>query len=365
MKLILLPLAVLLTILTTGVSANDDFISLTQKQQQNLGIEVIQAQSSTTVPVSQVPAIVVIPPAQEYWVSSAQPGRVVRVLVALGDTVEKDQALVEIQSAALLAVQREYLRSLNDFKLAQNQWHRSQSLLDEGIISKRRWLQSQNEYESSQAVVDETKQRLLIAGQSETDINQLARRRRLSNTLAIRAPASGVILERMVSVGQSLDAQAPLFKLADLSHLWLHISLPQEQVQQVSVGDEVVIEAAATQAHISLIGRSVDAVTQSVLLRAVITDSNALRPGQKLSVSLSRSTHEPLLQLPASAIMNSEGQAYVFVQNDPGFELRPVTIKGRQAQSVTISTGISRSDVIAFQGIAALKASWLGMGGGE
>ena len=50
----------------------------------------------------------------------------------------------------------------------------------------------------------------------------------LSSLLNIRAPIGGVVLERLTTLGARLDIQAPIYRLADLSELWLEINIPQE-----------------------------------------------------------------------------------------------------------------------------------------
>jgi len=78
-------------------------------------------------------------------------------------------------------------------------------------------------------------------------------------------------------------------------------------------------------------------------------------------------------RVPSAAVVRSAGQAYVFirVQNDSqdGFEIRPVGIGGHEgagpADGLLITSGLYGNEQIAVSGVAALKAAWLGMGGGE
>jgi len=205
------------------------------------------------------PAKVTIPPSQEYIVSAAQAGLVSKLNVTIGDSVEKDQILALINSPELLSLQRQLLRANSEKRLAWAGYQRDKKLVQEGVISDRRWQESRNRYSTFRAEADEARQLLEIAGMSDKDIKKLTSSRRLTSQLAIHSPIQGVVLEKMVVAGERLDILAPLYRIANLEQLWLEINIPQEQMKRIKMGDKVLIENSDITATINLLGQSVNA----------------------------------------------------------------------------------------------------------
>jgi len=234
------------------------------------------------------------------------------------------------------------------------------------VIAERRWQETQAIHSSKAAKADEARQLLTIAGMSAGEINALAKSHKLQSQLNVRAPVSGVILERLATVGGRLDIQAPLYRVADLSQLWLEINIPQERLQSIHLGDQVQVSESPVTAKINLLGQSVNPENQTVLARAVIDGKpDSLRIGQNLNVQIMQSGSQQSFKVPNSAIAKNGGHAYVFVRNVDGFAVTEVSVAGQLDQESLISGSLNGNEQIAVQGAVALKANWLGLGGGE
>lgn len=349
-----------------SVFAEDGQIHISQEQIDNLGIQVADIQKSPQTPLFYAPATVVVPANHELLISSTQPGLVVKLAANIGDYVEKGQVLAQLNSPELVNLQREYLNASSELSLSNQQYQRDQKLLQEGVIAERRWQETQTEYHGKSAKLDTARQLLIMAGMSTGEIKSLARSRQLSSQLNIRAPISGVILERSVTLGSRLDLQAPLYRIADLSELWLEINLPQERLAAVNVGDTVKLENNTSTATIKLLGQSVDHVNQTVLARAVLNDKNStLRTGQHLNVQIMQNSNESGFKVANTAIAQNQGHQYIFVRNAEGFEVREIKVIGKQNTESQISGNLSGTEQIATKGAVTLKANWLGLGGDE
>jgi len=356
----------LLFLSCSNTFANDNDIKITQDQLNNLGVKVGQIKSIKQIPLLYAPAKVVIPPSQEYIVSASQAGLVSQLNVAIGDSVNKDQILAYIKSPELLSLQRQYLKANSEKRLALASFERDKKLLQEGVISDRRWQASRSSYNSFVAEFNEARQLLDISGMSSTDIKKLANSRKLSSQLSVRSPIKGVVLERMVVAGERLDILAPLYRIANLEQLWLEINIPQERISDIKIGDQVQIENTDITAKITLIGQSVNTKHQSILARAIINGPHTLiRAGQNINSQIIQSSENPSFIVPNVAIAQSEGQAYLFIRNSTGFLVSPVKVIGKQQNSSVITGNDElKADIqIAVSGAVALKANWLGLGG--
>ncbi|MCF6252033.1 MAG: efflux RND transporter periplasmic adaptor subunit [Methylococcaceae bacterium] len=366
MKKILLPL-ILLAYANT-VIANDYEIKITKVQLYNLGVKTGKLKTINHIPLLYAPAKVVIPPSQEYIVSAAQAGLISKLNVTIGDSVEKNQVLAHINSPELLSLQRQLLKANGEKQLARASFQRNEKLLQEGVISDRRWQESRSRYNSFAAEANEAKQLLEIAGMSAKDIKKLADSHRLSSQLNIRSPIKGVVLDRMVVAGERLDILAPLYRIANLEQLWLEINIPQERMSSIKIGDKVLIENTDITATISLLGQSVNTQNQTILARAVINDQQStLRAGQNVNSQIIQGSDKPTYIVPNTAIAQNEGKAYLFIQSSTGFVVSPIAVIGKQQNNsvITGNNDLIEGIEIAIQGAVALKANWLGLGGSE
>ena len=358
----------LLFISCINASANDNEIKITAVQLYNLGVKTGQLKVIEQIPLLYAPAKIVIPPSQEYIVSAAQAGLISKLNVTIGDSVEKDQVLAHINSPELLSLQRQLLKANSEKHLAWAGYQRDKKLLQEGVISDRRWQESRNRYSSFLAEANEARQLLEIAGMSATDIKELTTSRRLSSQLNVHSPIKGVVLERMVVAGERLDILAPLYRIANLEQLWLEINIPQERMNRIKIGDQVLIENTDITATITLLGQSVNAQNQTILARAAINGSNStLRAGQNVNSQVIQSSNKPTFIVPNAAIAQSEGKAYLFIRNSTGFTVSPIEIIGKQQKNsvITGNDELKENVEIAIRGAVALKANWLGLGGNE
>lgn len=346
--------------------ALDSQIHISQEQITNLGIEIQALQSSRLVPLFYVPGKVVVPADREVLVSSNQPGLVTQLPVNIGDKVHKSQLLAQLNSPELVTLQQAFLTASSELNLSDQELSRDQKLLQEGVIALRRWQETQTLHSGKSAKADEARQLLLLAGMSVAEIKTLGQTRKLDNRLNIRSPVDGVVLERLTNLGARLDIQAPLYRVADLSELWLEINIPQERLDSVRLGDAVRLEDSNITAKISLLGQSVNRENQTVLARAtVIPPADGLRVGQNVNVQILQNSAQSGFLVPNTAIAQNEGHAYVFVRNQDGFAVTEVSVAGKQDKDSLISGPLSGSEQIATKGAVALKANWLGLGGSE
>lgn len=354
-------------------------IPISAEQAVKLDIRTAPAQAAAAVPLLTAAARVVVPPGREFMVSTPHAGLVSRVDVAVGDGVVQGQELAQLASAAFLTLQREALQAANEHRLADSLLSRDEKLLSEGAIPKRRWEETRNQHDKQSAGDSEVRQVLTIAGMTQAEVERLIKTQKLSDHLAIKAPMTGMVLEKLITTGQQVDQLAPLFRVADMSRLWLEIDLPPEQVGNVAVGDQVRVKGQDLIARISGVGRQVLPTTHSVVARAEFANgadepsppaaaasANRLYPGQTVSVDIlsadaGKTTPDPaqgLWRVPASALTRHADAAYVFVQTAQGFEPRRVEPLGQSEGGWVLRGPLTVNDAVAVQGVAAIKAKW-------
>jgi cobalt-zinc-cadmium efflux system membrane fusion protein len=353
--------------LAGGGSAEE--ISISPGELENLGVRFESPSRVTAVPGIEATARVAIPPAGDAIVGTPQAGLLVGVNVAAGDSADEGQVLAELRSAEFIELQREFLDAFNTFLLVQNELERDRQLHGDGIISARRLQETTTKQRIAEAGVNEHRQLLKIAGLSDAEIRLLEREQRLIETLRIRAPFSGVIVERMATTGQRLDAMSPIYRLADLSELWLEIGVPREHVSAIATGMRVVVtdHGGEPSATVTTIGRAIDPATQFVVVRARLDgESHGLSPGQfeavRIVATQSDSAERAMLAVPAAAVTRSGGSRFVFVRAGDGITVRKVDVVSMYAGRAYVAAGLDSRDEVAVTGVSTLKALWFAQG---
>lgn len=358
-------LAMLLGLCAAGLAAEKP-VRLTAEQAQHLGIRTAKPEEVAALPLARAPARVVLPPQKEFVVSSPQVGVISNVAVPLGVKVKKGEVLARIQSPDLLTLQRELLDAASDFSLARARLKRDETLLEEGIISRLRWQETKGDFDKAQAALQAAEQTLAASGLGRSEIQRLENDRQLSSLVEVRAPIDGVVLERLAVVGQRVDRLTPLFRIGKLDELWLEVDMPQERLHEVKIGDRISVENFRATARIIEVGQHVDPRSQTALVRAVVEQGgDELRPGMQINVQLMHKSTDLIFRVPVAAVFSYEGKNYVFVKTAGGFEAREVAVAGQEPYNVVVHEGLRPGEEVAVQGVAALKAAWLGMGEGE
>ncbi|MDO9372282.1 MAG: efflux RND transporter periplasmic adaptor subunit [Gammaproteobacteria bacterium] len=342
-------------------------IQISAAQAKSMGIETAPV-STQKLPAFGFPAQVVIPAGQLQVVSAPLSGLVTETLAAPNQAVHKGQPLLRLQSPALVEAQRGFLQALMQERLQRENSRRDERLFNEGIIANSRYLTSRNSLAEAEAALAERRNMLRLSGMSTDDVAKLQSQHALTSVIDIRAPLDAVVLEQMVQVGQRVETAAPLYKVAQLTPLWLEISAPLDMLATVAEGAPVTVPAHQAAGKILSVGRSVAAGSQTVMLRAEVTEGAArLRAGQMVEAVLSGDVSAKGAQwnVPNAALTRQQGKAFVFVQTPSGFRVQEVTVIREGADSSVISVALRGDERIAVRGVVALKGAWQGLGGTE
>jgi multidrug efflux pump subunit AcrA (membrane-fusion protein) len=336
------------------------FIPLTDAQIQSMGIQVADMIPANTALGLHLPARVTIPPSNIQVVSAPQSGIVLKTFAAVGQEIKQNQTLIKLQSAELLNLQKNYLQALTRQVLAEADSRRDLALFKEGIIAKRRHLESQGKYAETTADTNAQREILRLSGMSEAAIENLSKTRKLAAIVDIVAPTDGVVLENLTTSGQRVNGLDPLCKLAKLDVLWLDIRATLEQIAGLQVGQAVSISETGSRGKIILLGREVEPANQTVLVRAELTEgTDRLQAGQFVQVHPEMTVKEQSWHIPTNALARSGKENVIFMRVEKGFQVQPVQIISNHEQIAVVSGNFQSNQSIAVNGLANLKALWL------
>jgi RND family efflux transporter MFP subunit len=271
-------------------------------------------------------------------------GRVVRVLADAGSWVRAGQALavvdrsVQSQQVAQLAAQVEAARA--NAALAQSNYERAVALVDRGFVSKA-------EIDAKKATRDAANAQVRVA---QAQLNSM---RAEVGRLNVVAPASGLILERNVEVGQVVGAGSTgLFRMAEGGQMEMRAQVSQQDLAFVHVGmPATVTPVGSTQSvagSVWQVSPVIDPQSRLGDVRIAIPYSAAIRPGGFAEVRItSGTTSAPLL--PQSSVLSDDKGNYVYVINAKNeVERRSIKIGTVDDNGVTIAAGLSGNEPVVL-----------------
>ena len=319
-----------------------------------LGAEQVRALGIATRPVAAAdaatrrrhPGVVTVPETLQRVVAAPVPGLVERLAVSVGDEVRAGQPLVTLHSPMALELQRDAQTAASQQALAASALARDEQLYAEGLIAQSRLDATRAQARQARLVADERRQALAAAQVGAAG----------GGTVTLVAPIAGTVVERHASVGQRVEASAPLVRIAGLGTWWVELQLPVREAAAVRVGDAVALDEPRVRGRVIAIGRAVDADSQTVLVRAQLdTAPPELRLGEAVQARVETAAASAVA-VPPEAVVLYGGQSYVFVQTAPGRFL-PVPVEPVAGMPGLVrAAGLQPGAAVVVQGTAALKA---------
>ncbi|QAU46760.1 divalent metal ion exporter adaptor subunit IhpB [Bradyrhizobium guangzhouense] len=184
----------------------------------------------------------------------------------------------------------------------------------------------------------------------------------------LKAPIAGTIIDRQISLGEYASEQKPAFVVADLSTIWVDLSIYRQDLKRVRLDDQVLIDPddfsgdiKGTISYIAPIGSS---ETQTALARVLLPNPDGrLRPGLFVTARLVLAARNVAVAVRRSAIQTLENKTIVFVREDSDkIEARPVELGDSDPQFVEIRAGLSAGEHYVADNSFIVKAE---MGKGD
>lgn len=250
---------------------------------------------------------------------------------ATGISVRRGQPLLTLYSPMLVAAQEELLAA-----------KRLAAAVDS--TDRESWC-------NAQALVEASRRRLSNWDISAQQIERLERTGDVTKTLTLDAPFNGIVLEKMVVQGQAVMPGMKLYRLADLSTVWIEAAVFEQDVAHVRVGAPVRADFAAYpgrsfSGRVSFVWPTVDPESRSTRVRvASANPGGALKPGMYATLSIAAPIGVDVLSVPAEAVVMTGERNLVFVVNDEGaLAPREVTVGSRAGDRLQILRGVAAGE---------------------
>lgn len=222
---------------------------------------------------------------------------------------------------------------------------------------------------AARASLDAARQRLRLLGIPDAEIDRMASARSPNRHVAIRSPTHGTIIERLATEGVYVQTGAPLYRVSDLSRLWVQLEAYESDLPHLAVGQTVELEVEALpgevfEGQVAFIDPVVDAQRRIARVRVAVSNpQRRLRPGMFVQATVRGRTDgdaaDPLA-IPASAPLFTGQRSVVYVEvpgaDRPTYEARVVRLGPRAGDLYPIVSGLSEGERVVTQGAFALDA---------
>lgn len=333
--------AALVAALSTATASAAAPVTLSASQEKAMGIVLAAAKPASDAPVAALPGAVTPPLNGRRVVAAPFAGTVMRVHVLEGQAVKAGAPLVTLFSREALSVSSELVQNQAELRVAEASARRLQQLASEGVIAGARAEEAQARLAQARAMVNE--RRRLLAGAGGT-----------GGEYVLRAPAAGRVAAITAQPGGGLEAMAPAVTLDSADRLWVEAHVSPEIARKLKVG--YPMRVGDVSGRIVALGASIDPKTRSLPLRAELSATSGLAPGQTVTLTLLSPAPAGAQAIPRGALVQDHAGARVFVKTAAGYEARPVTVVG-VAGAEAVVTGLSSGARVAASGASQLKSA--------
>lgn len=338
-----------------GHSGEEGAIHLTAQQIQAAGVEVVRTLQSGGGAIT-LPATIEGDPQATQVVSAAIGGRVVSLTRNLGQSIGRGQTLAVIESREAAQLNAEIEAARARLNLAESNLGREQRLFAERVSPEQDLIAARTAAQEARIALRLAQQQLSAAGAGGGALNRVA----------VASPLGGQVVARSVTLGQTVAADAELFRVANLSQVAVTLSLSPNDAGRVQPGAtiEVVSGDRRSVGRIDFVSPVLDETTRLVNVIAVIDNrSGQWRVGEAVtaSIRLPGATGGGSVLVPQRAIQTVEGRPSVFVRNEEGFQVVSVTLGQPSGDNVVVTSGLKGGEQIAGTNSFILKAE-LGKG---
>lgn len=187
----------------------------------------------------------------------------------------------------------------------------------------------------------------------ESEIAEIETSGAVRKTLTLRAPAGGYVLEKNVLAGQKIMGGEALYKVADLSTVWLEGEVFEQDLASVRVGQTVHADLEALPGEqrtgrIAYIYPTLNPDTRTVRVRVVVTNADLrLKPGMYATIRIAGTERANVLTVPRSAVLSTGERNIVFVR-ETGGQLTPreITIGASSDDRIEVLRGLAAGQTV-------------------
>lgn len=345
---------------------------------QNQAVETETAQEAPMAGAILATGTILVPENRIAAIGPVHEGRIVHLYSGQGARVRKGQKLADLESADIDEAKSEYLKAAADYdnarktsqaevKLAQATFDRTKLLYEKTIAAQKTFQSAEHDLEvakaaaessttSTKAALSAARRKLLILGMTASDIDRLRGDQDLGALFSLTSPIDGVVVERTATIGATVGADASVFKIIDISSVWIDANVFEKDLNRVKLGQGAKVSVpafpdAVFSGKVIFISSVVDPDTRTLKVRTEVPNKDGkLKPDMFANVQIITDVDRSVISVPQSAVLNDGAQSIVFVASAGGYEKRVVAPGIVSGDRVEIREGVKAGEKVVVKG---------------
>jgi membrane fusion protein, heavy metal efflux system len=334
-------------------------------------------------------------------------GRVTEILVKIGDHIKEGKPLMTVRSTdiqqaesdllqgeqqvrsdlkqALIQIDCDTATAEAQLKLDEKIYQRLKGLYQEQIASKADYQAAETNYlkdqitlknqqqkrqatvslstEKMKLVTGPAKTKLRLLGVSEEEIAEVMNTEIVDPMVPVLAPEDGIIVERLVNVGELIDPSKPLFTIGDFQSVWLKADVFEKDIPKVKLGQpiELTVDSFPDQVFkgkLDYVANQVDSDTRTLAVRAEVSNENDLLKPKMFARMRILVGQQRVLAIPIAAIQDTRTCKVVYVPSGPNtYEERKIKLGTQYDNYVEVLDGLRSGERVVTDGSFDLRAA--------
>ena len=294
-------------------------------------------------------------PVTQSTVRAKVPGEIRRVLVREGERVAAGQLLAEIDTVDLQARLDAQVAALEEAKarlsIAAKNRDNAQKLNKQGFISQNAFDTSQSGFEAAAAAVKSAEAQVRLARNALQDA-------------VVRAPIDGIVAKKMINAGEKVGVDSPLVTIVDLAKMEIEVLAPAAEIPGIRIGQAATFRVdgfgdRVFDGRLERINPTTEPGSRAITVYLSVGNRDGLLKGGMFAKgSLILDKGEPAPTIPASALQEEAGQAFVYTVEQGKIGRRAVKIGLREEQTglVEVVNGLEKGVAVVAARTIGLKA---------
>ncbi len=215
---------------------------------------------------------------------------------------------------------------------------------------------AENNTASTKATLTAARRHLLILGLKESAIDALSTKPGLAATFSLNSPIDGIVIERNATIGATVGTDASVFKIIDISRVWVDANVFEKDLPRVRVGQSVKLTVTSFpgstfSGRVIFINSVVDPETRTVKVRTEVPNPDGrLKPDMFANVEIITDINSTAISIPQAAVLDDGGKSVVFVAEANGYKKRQVQTGIKNGDRVEIVDGLKAGDKVVVKG---------------
>jgi len=391
---------------TAGASASSAIITMTPDSERDAGLTTALASQREIESDVIVTGEVLANANTQTHLTTPVTGRVTKILVSIGDHVKSGKQLLLVRSTDIQQAESDLLQGEQQvrsdlkqalvqidcdtatadaqLKLDEKSYMRFKGLYEEKIASQADFQAAETQYlkdkialeslikkrkatvelstEKMKLTTGPAKTKLRLLGVTDQEIADVMRTQVVDPMDTVDAPGDGIIVERLVNVGELIDPTKPLFTIGNFQTVWLKADVFEKDIAKVKLGQPIELQVDSFpdrtfKGRLDYVANQVDADTRTLAVRAEVMNQDTLLKPKMFARMKINIGEQRALAIPTAAIQDTRSSKVVYVPlGDNKYEERKVKLGAQSDDYVEILEGLHPGEKVVTQGSFDLRA---------